>query len=113
MKIQPFAVEQWMNAYETRCRYNLAETCVESLTLEQLLGLAGKRDSILGELLPLKLTYGAIEGSVRLRAAVAALYAASAPSDVMIAHGAIGAKQPAITDFITRIQILNGDDATL
>ncbi len=91
MKIQPFAVEQWMNAYETRCRYNLAETCVESLTLEQLLGLAGKRDSILGELLPLKLTYGAIEGSERLRAAVAALYAATAPSDVMIAHGAIGA----------------------
>jgi aspartate/methionine/tyrosine aminotransferase len=91
MKIQPFAVEQWMNAYETRCRYNLAETCVESLTFDQLLGLAGKRESILGELLPLKLTYGAIEGSGRLRAAVAALYSASSPRDVMIAHGAIGA----------------------
>lgn len=32
MKITPFAVEQWMNAHETGCRYNLAETCVESLT---------------------------------------------------------------------------------
>ena len=91
MKIQPFAVEQWMNAYETRCRYNLAETCVESLTLAQLLALAGKRESILDELLPLKLTYGAIEGSDRLRDAVAALYATRARHDVMIAHGAIGA----------------------
>lgn len=91
MKIQPFAVEQWMNAYETRCRYNLAETCVESLTLDQLLSLAGQRESILDELLPLKLTYGAIEGSERLRAAVAALYASRSPRDVMIAHGAIGA----------------------
>ncbi len=91
MKILPFAVEQWMNAYETRCRYNLAETCVESLTLDQLLSLAGKRESILDELLPLKLTYGAIEGSDRLRDAVAALYATRARHDVMIAHGAIGA----------------------
>jgi hypothetical protein len=30
MKIAPFAVEQWMKAYETKCRYNLAETCVDS-----------------------------------------------------------------------------------
>ncbi len=91
MKIQPFAVEQWMNAYETRCRYNLAETCVESLTLDQLLGLAGKRASILDELRPLKLTYGAIQGSDRLRDAVAALYDTRSRHDVMIAHGAIGA----------------------
>ncbi len=91
MHIQPFAVEQWMNAYETRCRYNLAETCVESLTLDQLLGLAGKRDTILDELRPLKLTYGAIEGSDRLRDAIAALYAGATRHDIMIAHGAIGA----------------------
>ncbi len=91
MKITPFAVEQWMNAHETRCRYNLAETCVESLTLDQLLELTGQRDSILDDLRPLKLTYGAIEGSERLRDAVAALYATRSRRDVMIAHGAIGA----------------------
>ena len=39
MKITPFAVEQWMNEYENHCDYNLAETCVESLTLESLLAL--------------------------------------------------------------------------
>ena len=25
MKIKPFAVEEWMNAYETRAQYNIAE----------------------------------------------------------------------------------------
>ena len=63
MKIRPFAVEQWMNAHESACRYNLAETCVESLTIAELLDLAQQKDSILEELLPLKMTYGAIEGS--------------------------------------------------
>jgi len=91
MKISPFGVEQWMNAYELRCRYNLAETCVESLTVEQLLTMTGKRHSILEELLPQKLTYGAIEGSDRLRAAVSALFESQSATNVLITHGGIGA----------------------
>lgn len=91
MQIRPFGVEQWMNAYETRCRLNLAETCVESLTVAQLLALAGLGPEALHDLLPLKLTYGAIEGSSRLRAAIAALYEAQPPTSVLVAHGAIGA----------------------
>jgi len=91
MRITPFAVEQWMNAHETQCRYNLAETCVESLTVAELLDMAGQRASILDELLPLKMTYGAIEGSDRLRTAIAALYDSQAITNVLITHGAIGA----------------------
>ncbi|UVL86095.1 aminotransferase [Pseudomonas sp. B21-028] len=91
MKIKEFGVEIWMNAYETKCAYNLAETCVESLTLEQLLEMAGKKDSILAELLPMKMTYGAIEGSDRLRDNVAALYTRQSKDNVIITHGAIGA----------------------
>lgn len=91
MKIKPFGVEIWMNQYETQCAYNLAETCVESLTVAQLLDLAGKRGAILDELLPLKLTYGAIEGTERLRADIASLYTRQAPENVTITHGAIGA----------------------
>jgi aspartate/methionine/tyrosine aminotransferase len=91
MKIKEFGVEIWMNAYETKCEYNLAETCVESLTIDQLLEMAGKKDSILAELLPLKMTYGAIEGSDRLRNNVAALYSKQSKDNVIITHGAIGA----------------------
>lgn len=91
MRIAPFGVEQWMNEYETRCTYNLAETCVESLTVAQLLDLAGYGDRLLDELLPMKLTYGAIEGSGRLRSAVAALYDEQGADNVLVTHGAIGA----------------------
>lgn len=91
MKITPFAVEQWMNEFETRCRYNLAETCVASLTVAELLDLAGQRDRILAELLPLQMTYGDIKGSERLRAAIARLFTNRGSGDVLITHGAIGA----------------------
>ncbi|MBK5569811.1 aminotransferase [Ensifer sp. SSB1] len=91
MKIRNFGVEIWMNRYETRCDWNIAETCVESLTVAELLEMAGKTDTILSELLPMKLTYGAIEGSERLRKLVAGLYEKPGADNVVITHGAIGA----------------------
>ena len=91
MKIRDFGVEIWMNRYETDCELNLAETCVESLTVAELLDMAGKRDDILAELLPMKLTYGAIEGSDRLRGLIAGLYERQAVDNVVVTHGAIGA----------------------
>lgn len=91
MKIRDFGVEIWMNRYENHCEWNLAETCVESLTVAELLDMAGKTDTILAELLPLKLTYGAIEGSERLRGLIAGLYAKQAIENVVTTHGAIGA----------------------
>ncbi|MEI2297125.1 aminotransferase [Ensifer sp. MJa1] len=91
MKIRDFGVEIWMNRYENHCEWNLAETCVESLTVAELLEMAGKMDSILSELLPLKLTYGAIEGSERLRGLIAGLYAQQGIDNVVTTHGAIGA----------------------
>lgn len=91
MKIEEFAVEQWMNRYETTCRYNLAETCVESLTVQELLELSGRVEEVLHELTALKLTYGPIPGSERLRTLVAALYAHQGAENVLVTHGAIGA----------------------
>jgi aspartate/methionine/tyrosine aminotransferase len=91
LKIDDFGVEIWMNRYETTCQFNLAETCVESLTIAELLRMAGKTDTILGELLPMKMTYGAIEGSDRLRRCIASLYARQAIPNVVVTHGAIGA----------------------
>ncbi|WCE30085.1 aminotransferase [Vibrio sp. SCSIO 43137] len=91
MKIKEFGVEIWMNEYENTCLYNLAETCVESLTVEQLLDMAGKRETIIDELLPMKLTYGAIEGSDRLRNNITQIYKNQKRDNILITHGAIGA----------------------
>lgn len=90
MQIQHFGVEIWMNAHEDHCTYNLAETCVESLTVQQLLDLSGDGD-LLDRLLPLKLTYGAIQGSGGLRDNVAGLFDGQTRDNVIVSHGAIGA----------------------
>ncbi len=91
MKIRDFGVEIWMNTYENNCTYNLAETCVHSLSVEELLDLSGQREAVLEELLATRLTYGDIEGSPRLRRAIAALYENQRPEDITITNGAIGA----------------------
>ncbi len=91
MHIKPFGVEIWMNEWELKCEFNLAETCVESITIGQLLNLAGRNDTDLSELLPMKMTYGAIEGSDRLRNAISALYDKQKPENIVATHGTIGA----------------------
>lgn len=91
MKIRDFAVETWMNRYETRCELNLAETCVDSLTVAELLAIAGRSAESFDELKAMKLTYGAIAGTKRLRGHIAALYERQAIGNVVVAHGAIGA----------------------
>lgn len=91
MKIRDFGVEMWMNAYENDCTHNLAETCVRSLTVEELLDLSGKREETLEQLIQTRLTYGDIPGSLRLRQAIAGLYQAMSPERVTITNGAIGA----------------------
>ncbi|HPF45444.1 MAG: aminotransferase [Alphaproteobacteria bacterium] len=91
MKIREFGVEIWMNEFENHCKYNLAETCVQSLTIDELLKITDKKEAALSELLPLKMTYGAIEGSARLKNAISTLYDNQKPENIMVAHGAIGA----------------------
>ncbi|EKS9793913.1 MULTISPECIES: aminotransferase [Burkholderia] len=90
MKIKEFGVERWMDLYEHHCAYNLAETCVESLTVDQLLTLTGRQESVLDDLRPMKLTYGAIEGTSRLREAIARTYSKQSAANVIVTHGAIG-----------------------
>ena len=91
MKIRDFGVEMWMNAYENDCRWNLAETCVHSMTVGELLALSGKGEEVLRELSDTRLTYGEIEGSLRLRRGIAGLYRAMGPENITVTNGAIGA----------------------
>ena len=41
MKIKDFGVEQWMNEYETKAKYNLGETCVSPFSIHTLLVTIG------------------------------------------------------------------------
>jgi aspartate/methionine/tyrosine aminotransferase len=91
MKIRDFGVELWMNEFENHCAFNLAETCVESLTIGELLEIAGKTNSLMADILPMKMTYGAIEGSDRLRDAICALYTTKTRANILVTHGTISA----------------------
>ena len=92
MHIDPFFVEQWMNAHETTATWNIAETCVHSLTFDELLEMSGDADGVVRRLKETWLGYGDIVGSPRLRAAVAGLYGERiTPDHVLTANGAIGA----------------------
>jgi aspartate/methionine/tyrosine aminotransferase len=102
MHITPFGVEMWMNDYEDHCEFNLAETCVESLTIAELIELAGRSDDLLKELLPLKMTYGAIKGSDRLRLAISSLYLNQQSDNILVTHGTIGANSLVHQSLISR-----------
>lgn len=91
MKIEAFGVERWMDLYELQAKYNLAETCVAPITIEELLALAGKtKEEVMAALLPMRMTYGAIRGSSYLRSNIAKLYAKQTEANVVVTHGAIG-----------------------
>ena len=102
MRIEPFGVEQWMNKWETRCDLNLAETCVASLTLAELMQIAGETQSMPSDLAEMKMTYGAITGSDGLRRAVASLFTDQAPQNVLITHGTIGANHMVYQTLVER-----------
>lgn len=91
MKIKDFEVERWMDAYETKCEINIAESCVDSLTVDELVKLCGKEKHFTEDLLKMKLTYGSIEGSDYLKKGIASLYQKVMPNQITVTHGAIAA----------------------
>ena len=92
MKIKPFAVEEWMNEYEDGARFNIAETCVDSLSLDELFQLTGQdKKAFLNEFSARRLTYGAIWGTPAFKEGICKLYKTISPEHVVTTHGAAGA----------------------
>ena len=102
MNIKPFAVEEWMNEYETGARYNIAETCVDSVSLDELFALTGEsKDEFLSRFCATRLTYGDIWGSDALRGGVCRLYRTVRPDEVVLTHGAAGANHHVFCSLIS------------
>lgn len=79
-----------MSKYEHDVELNLAETCVDPFTLNQLFVLTDTED-FFDKLSETQLTYGYIEGSNEIRGGLANLYENQNPENVLISGGAIGA----------------------
>ena len=93
MDIKTFKVERWMDEYETKCKYNLAETCIDSLTVREVIEMAGLDvEEYMMELADTRLTYSHIGGSPELLNGIASLYSdVIKPEHIIPMHGAIGA----------------------
>ena len=103
MKIDTFKVERWMNDFEERAVFNLAETCIDSLTLKELLQLCKKEQKeYLIELAETRLSYSHIFGSLKLRHGISSLYKNLNPENIIPTHGAVGANNMIITTLISR-----------
>ena len=102
MKIDKFKVEEWFNKYEYKAVYDLADTCVESLSVDELLEIAEKNKEDLSEIYTIKLNYGNIHGSEKLKKLVANLYKKQTENNITITHGTIGANQLVMLSLIEK-----------
>lgn len=87
-----------MNEYELTAKYNIAETCCASISIDELVGLSEKKDAKSSDILDTSAiqNYGAIRGSTDLRTNLSRLYSSKVgtplPADnVLIMPGAIAA----------------------
>jgi aspartate/methionine/tyrosine aminotransferase len=93
VKIEPFALERWMTTWETQVEFDIAESGILPLTVNDLLDFAGpaERERTLARLLDTRLGYSEAPGSHELRALLAATYRATGPENILVTTGAIEA----------------------
>lgn len=94
MKIAGFKIEEWMNRYCPKAAYDLTTTCISPLSINEL--------SFSKDIFDVKLGYGDIEGSRRLKTAICSLYENQSPENITVTHGAIGANQLVFLSLLER-----------
>src|SRR6266487_196915 len=93
MKLETFALERWMTAWETKTPFDIAESGIFPMTVRELLAFepALERQRILERLLDLRLGYSEAPGTLALRSAIAATYRDTGPDEILVTTGAIEA----------------------
>ena len=80
----PFELERWQSTWENRVRFNLSESGVHPLSIQELLGLAGASTL---PLIEVRLGYSQSNGTDLLRGRIAALYPGASPDQVLVTTG--------------------------
>lgn len=99
MKFDQFQVESWMTLHENDALYNLTDTCVSSLSIHEIEEIIGV--SITDDLVSLKLDYGCITGSDRLKDAILSLYQSGTRDHITVTHGASHANELVIMGLLS------------
>ncbi len=84
MRFVPFELERWQSTWENRVRFNLSESGVHPLTIQELLGLAGASAV---PLLEVRLGYSQSNGTDLLRERIATIYPGASPDQVLVTTG--------------------------
>lgn len=101
----PFELERWQSTWENRVRFNLSESGVHPLTIQELLGLAGASAM---PLLEVRLGYSQSNGTDLLRERIAALYPGASPDQILVTTGSAEA------NFVVSWRLLQpGDSAAV
>lgn len=92
MNIDIFKVEEWMNEYEKYSKYDLGNTTVNTMSLEELFAVTEEnKDEFFKKLCSLKQGYGHIKGNPELKKSIAKLYKSVEEGHILTTIGAAGA----------------------
>ncbi len=102
-KFQPFVMERMMSKWENVVDYNLSESGVHPMRVDELLAMNGQSAASLGDVL---VNYPQANGTVELRDTIAALYDNANRDNVLVTVGAAEANYDAIHTLLSA-----GDEA--
>lgn len=101
MEITHFGLEEWLNKWEKEAVYDLAQSSIEALTLEELIGLDGTTvTDFFQSLSKTSLDYGWSEGTATFKKEVASLYQSLSSENIIQTNGATGANLLALYGLI-------------
>lgn len=104
MKLEPFAMERLQSTWENRVAWNLSESGVHPLRLEELADNPEDRAALFAQ----ELGYTQTNGTLELRAAIAALYPGATTEHIQVTNGGSEANCIALWHLIER-----GDDVVM
>ena len=83
MRLEPFAIERLQSIWEHRVAWNLAESGVHPLRVEELAESPEDRLALLQQ----PLVYTQTNGTLELRSAIAAMYSGASPAHIQVTTG--------------------------
>ncbi len=96
MKLEPFAMERLQSIWEHRVAWNLSESGVHPLRVEELADTSEYRSAVLRQ----ELGYTQTNGTLDLRVAISALYPGATPAHVEVTNGGSEANYIVLLHFI-------------
>ncbi|MFT8460036.1 MAG: aminotransferase [Liquorilactobacillus ghanensis] len=97
MKIANFGTEEWLNKWETLAIFDISQSSISPMTMNEALSLDGEDGEDFYKILnQKKMSYGWIEGSPDFKQEVSKLYKDIDPDNILQTNGAAGANHLAL-----------------